>query len=169
MMETGKHPGMVIPRGEGAVTQYEWPSDCSIQGGLHGVVFVRDGDNYRTAFFEAFPHSPQTFIRGEGATVEEAEHAAWVKWQRIQHCPGGNGHEFETRGYRNGAGFCKFCGLFQSNVFDLAEIGSVCVVCGVGTYWTVRDGKLYCREHAPKRESLAWLDEEERDDDDQDG
>jgi len=151
MMETGKHPGMEIPRGGGAVTAHEWPADCAVQGGTSGIVFARSG-NYHTAFFEAFPRDPATFIRGEGATVEAAETAAWGKWQRVLHCPSGGQHEYETRGYRNGAGFCRYCGLFQSGVFDLKEIGSVCVVCCIGTYWATRDGKLYCEEHAPSRD-----------------
>ena len=147
MMQAGLKPGDEIPRGRGAVLTHEWPADCAIQGGTTGMVFARSG-SYVTAFFEAFPLDPQTFIRGEGETVEAAEEAAWQKWQRVLECPG-DVHEFETRGYMNGAGFCIHCGLFQSGVFDLAELGSVCVVCGVGTYWCCRDGKLYCEEHDP--------------------
>lgn len=145
------HPGAEIPRGGGAVTQHPWPDDCAVQGGTSSLVIVRKGENYTTAFFEAFPRSPQTFLRGEGPSVEEAEDAAWAKWQRIVACPSGGAHEYEARGYRNGCGFCKHCGLFTSGVFDLAEIGSVCVVCGIGTYWTTDEqGNLLCEEHAPR-------------------
>jgi hypothetical protein len=153
---------MEIPRGHGATTQYAWPEDCMIQGGTHGTVFSRTRPTYTTAFFEAFPRNPDTFLRGEGETVTDAEHDAWQKWQRILNCPSPTGHEYETRGYRNGSGFCKHCNLFMGNVFDLASIGSVCTVCGVGTYWTVRDDKIYCETHAPPRaddDPLKWLDE----------
>lgn len=145
----GLKPGDRIPRGGDAVLAHEWPEDCAVQGGTKGLVISAKG-NYRTAFFEAFPTNPSTFLRGEGETVEAAEEAAWQKWQRILNCPNGGVHEYETRGYKNGCGFCKHCGLFTSGVFDLAEIGSVCVVCGVGTYWCTRKGKLYCEAHDPE-------------------
>lgn len=129
----------------GYVLRHPWPADCAVQSGGHGLVL---GPTTRiTAFFEAFPSEPKTFIRGEGATVEDAEDAAWARWVRVS--AGDHEHRWETRGYRNGAGFCAECGLFASGVFDLAEIGSVCEVCGVGTYWSEVDGKLYCQEHAP--------------------
>ncbi|WP_159599743.1 hypothetical protein [Agromyces humi] len=164
-------------------SRHPWPAGMFIQGGGHGIVLSRSGgDSYRTAFVEAFPEG--TFIRGEGATVEDAEDAAWAKFQRYAGCPG---HEWETRGYRNGAGFCKHCGKFGSQVFDLVEIGSVCDVCGVGTYWTTVGDKLFCEEHAPAREErvrieqasgvqpsaftqlLEWLAEEDEEDGDGDG
>jgi hypothetical protein len=72
---------------------------------------------YRTAFFEAFLKDPNTFIRGEGKTVAEAEAHAWAQLERIRACPG---HDFETRGYTNGCGFCKHCALFMSGVFPAA-------------------------------------------------
>lgn len=153
-------PGTPIPRGGGAVTHYPWPDDCMIQGGTSGLVVGRRSGSYTTAFFEAFPTDPQTFLRGEGKTVEEAEAAAWRQWQRVVGCPGPDGHEYETRGYRNGAGFCKHCGLFTSNVFDLASIGSVCVVCGIGTYWTTdADGNLLCEQHAPRERCVGGCGE----------
>lgn len=51
----------------------DWPDDCFVQGGGDGIVIVRDGDNYNTAYFEAFPKNPDCFIRGEGETMEDAE------------------------------------------------------------------------------------------------
>jgi hypothetical protein len=93
-----------------------WPDDCATQSGGQGVVFgpTRDRD-YTTAFFEAFPTAPRTFIRGEGATRTEAEDAAWAQWQRIRVCPG---HKLERRDYRNGAGLCRHCDLFVSDAFE---------------------------------------------------
>lgn len=147
------HPGAPIPRGKGAVTQHAWPDDCAVQAGLDGLVIVRDPEqpNYSTAFFEAFPRSPKTFLRGEGATVEEAEAAAWAKWQRIASCPGPEGHEYETRGYKNGAGFCKHCGMFATDVFLVSEVGDPCAVCAVRTNWHAEGGKTYCQEHMPRQ------------------
>lgn len=127
--------------------RHPWPENCKVQGGSHGLVLVRAGGSYQTAFVEAFPRNPDTFIRGEGEDMATAEDAAWAKFTRYSECDHTCG--FETRGYRNGCGFCKRCGLFAVDVFDLAEIGSVCCTCGVGTYWTQVDGQLYCREHAP--------------------
>lgn len=94
-----------------------WPENCYIQWGGRGVSLRRkeEGGSYMTAFFEAFPRNPDTFIRGEGATVAEAEQSAFDKLTRYQAC---SGHEFERRGYTNGAGFCKHCGMFKSKAFE---------------------------------------------------
>lgn len=126
---------------------HAWPDDCFVQGSSKGLVFVRGGANYYTAFVEAFPRNPDTFIRGEGEDMPAAEDAAWKKYLAVTGCPHTSG--YDRRGYRNGAGFCKDCGMFKSNVFDLAEIGSVCSVCGIGTYWTLKGGLLYCEQHDP--------------------
>lgn len=120
----------------------EWDEDCFVQCGDSGVVISKDG-NYKTAFFEAFPKNPKTFIRGEGETIEEAEEKAWEQLQRYKSC---TNHEFERRGYTNGAGFCKHCGLFVSNCF---KPSSSCKICGKPTYWISNKNKeWYCKEHA---------------------
>lgn len=141
--------------------RFEWT--CFVQCGASGIVFTdrkmqdaldapvdalkeaAEGDParvYTTAFFEAFPNDPDTFIRGEGVTIEEAEKKAWGEFQRISAC---RNHEFERRGYTNGAGFCRHCGLFSGKAFQPSEI---CVICGVNTYYTSDfDGKWYCAEH----------------------
>lgn len=125
--------------------KHQWPADCLIQGGSAGLV-VSPKNTYRTAFVEAFPRDPDTFIRGEGATIADAEDAAWARFQKYQACPHSSG--YDRRGYINGAGFCKSCGMFRSDVFDLVEIGSVCCVCGA-PYWTQVAGEMYCQEHTP--------------------
>ncbi|MFD6094595.1 hypothetical protein ACFWGN_20985 [Oerskovia sp. NPDC060338] len=135
--------------------RHPWPVDCKVQGGSSGLVLTRSNGAYGTAFVEAFPAEPKTIIRGEGTSITAAEDAAWEKYTRIT--AGDHEHEFETRGYRNGAGFCTHCGLFASGVFDLAEIGSVCTVCGVGTYWESIGEALYCREHAPDRAQIKAM------------
>lgn len=117
--------------------KYDWAEDCFVQCGGDGIVFTDQTINdafenpvetmgvilgmeekpkhYKTAFFEAFPRSPNTFIRGEGVTIEDAEKQAWKKFQKYSKCPK---HEYEKRGYTNGAGFCKHCNMFGSKVFE---------------------------------------------------
>lgn len=104
----------------------EWPDEFYLQGGRDGIVFSRkDNTSYRTAFVEII--SSSIFIRGEGATIVEAEQKAYKKYQTQQSC---SGHEYVTRGYTNGAGFCKHCGKFKSGVFTAEELGQYCIVCG---------------------------------------
>lgn len=133
-----------------------WPRDCVLQGGGNGMVFGREpGTSYTTAFFEAFPTIPPTFIRGEGATIKEAEDAAWAKYERVT--ADDHTHEFEARTYRNGAGICKHCDLFQSDVFSPEELDSRCSVCDIPTFWNQVAGKTYCEEHSPSRAEAREL------------
>lgn len=133
--------------------QYGWPDDCYVQGGSSGIVFSKKG-NYRTAFFEAFPNEPKTFIRGEGETVKEAETQAWEKYQSILNC---QTHEFERRGYTNGVGFCKHCGLQKSDAFEPLQY---CKVCQQPTNWAVsKKNEWYCEEHLehmPEEDQFPW-------------
>lgn len=144
-----------------------WPEDCGVQCGSGGIVLTKPtleeafgteeggkevieavldkkkkGGYYRTAFFEAFPKNPKTFIRGEGKTIKQAEEEAWGMYQKYLACPG---HEFERRGYKNGAGFCKHCGMFASKVFDPT---TKCEECGKpSAYSEDQKGKTWCEEH----------------------
>jgi len=114
---------------------FDW--DCFVQCGNKGIVFSNPA--YFTAFFEAFPRNPDTFIRGEGNTVEEAEKSAWSMLQKFKAC---SGHEFERRGYTNGAGFCIHCGMFNSKAFDPTTI---CCKCSKPTDYTQdKDRNYYC-------------------------
>lgn len=118
-----------------------WPADCKVQCGDKGLVFGKT-KNYTTAFFEAFPKDPDTFIRGEGNTILEAENQAWEKFQRQASC---ENHEFERRGYKNGVGFCKHCGLYKSSAFEPSE---KCYVCEKPTFYIAdKQGNFYCEEH----------------------
>lgn len=138
----------------------EWPEDCFVQCGDNGLVLNKDSLNdvfgsnnpiksivintsYITAFFEAFPNNPNTFIRGEGKTVEEAEQQAFNKFTKYSKCPQ---HEFERKGYTNGAGFCKYCGMFASKVF---EPTTKCCICNSPTNYSCNqdDTKWYCEKH----------------------
>jgi hypothetical protein len=87
--------------------RHPWPEDCFVQGGGRGVVFA-EGKTYRTAFVEAFPAG--TFLRGEGATIAEAEDACWAQYERLSGCPHDQG--FDRRDYVNGSGFCRRCGTW---------------------------------------------------------
>lgn len=128
------------PNKEPYLCQHGWPDDCfvqcggcgivldtrvaSIEGMVEGVKSLLEGDDKivkqqlagsrTTAFFEAFPKALDTYIRGEGSTVEQAETHAWDQYQKRLACPQ---HEFERRGYKAGQGICKHCGLFNSKAF----------------------------------------------------
>ncbi len=101
----------------GESMRYPWPTDCFVQGGRRGVVFRGDQPSYRTAFVEAFPRNPNTFIRGEGATVAEAEDHAWQQYETLTACPTHPEHgPWDRRQYRNGAAYCTNCGTWFSSV-----------------------------------------------------
>lgn len=143
-----------------------WPEDCFCQCGGNGVVFTEGSmqetlDNpqeqkeaikavlgkdtnkkhYRTAFFEAFPKNPSCFIRGEGATVEEAEEKAFLKWEKIQNC---KDHAFDRRGRTDGYCYCTKCPL--SGTFLLPT--TVCVVCNTPSSRYIDKNKIqYCLHH----------------------
>lgn len=127
---------------EGWIPEQPWAEDVFVQWGNCGVVFSRKKGAYTTAFFEAFPNNPKTFIRGEGKDVPEAELDAFKKYQRYLACPE---HEFEARGYTNGSGICKHCGLFMSKVFPPHLI---CKHCGKAIHEGFDDihGNVYCEE-----------------------
>lgn len=98
--------------------KFDWGNTTFCQCG-DGGISLRESSMYITAYFEAFPEVPiKTFIRGEGKTIEDAEKDAWEKYERIKLCPE---HEFERKGYTNGAGFCKHCNLFAPHQFEEIE------------------------------------------------
>ena len=131
----------------------DWPEDCQVQGGSKGVVIVRKGINYETAFFEAFPAVPATFIRGEGKTIEEAEAKAWEKFERQSKC---SHPSFERRNYTNGAAFCTECGMFSSKHFEPL---TKCGTCGKPTHYTLDQVNdiWYCEEHRRNNEHPSPL------------
>lgn len=98
--------------------QHPWPEDVYVQGGAQGVVFQPGKNSYRTGFVEAFPRNPNSFLRGEGETIEEAEGDCWRQFEVWRDCDGsGQGHgPYERGGYTNGAGFCTKCGIWLNNV-----------------------------------------------------
>lgn len=127
--------------GEPYKCKKDWDEDCFVQCGDSGLVLKAE-NTYNTAFFEAFPTNPKTFIRGEGETIQEAEERAFEKLQKYKKC---EKHEFERNGYTNGAGFCKHCGLFKSKCF---EPSTTCVICNKPTNWGYDVNKeWYCKKH----------------------
>lgn len=150
---------------EGWLPQQAWPEDCTVQWGTAGIVFSQDGI-YRTAFFEAFPKEPKTFIRGEGVDIIEAELDAYIQYRLYLNCPK---HSYVRKGYKNGAGFCEHCGLFVSKCFEPL---TNCKICNIPTdYSTDKENSFYCEEHykfIPDELKFSWqleledlLDEEE--------
>jgi len=140
-----------------------WPDDCFVQCGGNGIVFQEGSleeafenpvetlneivgtsnkkKSYRTAFFEAFPKNPSCFLRGEGSTIEEAELAAWNKWQKISNC---KGHEFERHNNRkDGYANCLHCGL--KGMF--LQPSTNCLVCQVPAFGYTTKDKNYCIKH----------------------
>ena len=102
-----------------AAARHPWPEGTFLQGGERGLVLASTG-SYRTAFVEASPPAgpgPGTFLRGEGATLAAAEDECWARYQAMVTCRAHPSHgPFERRHYRNGAGFCTWCGGWFSGV-----------------------------------------------------
>lgn len=125
---------------------FPWEESTFVQCGDDGVVFSTK-KSYHTAFFEAFPKSPDCFLRGEGATIEEAEQKCWQYYQNVLNC---KTHEFEAGKYINGEGICKHCRLFQT---DVLTPKFNCLECNLplnhanGGNW-----HNYCKNHYLKRD-----------------
>jgi len=148
--------------------KFNWPDTCTVQCGDGGIVFTKqtmedalsnakatvlntldiaihnkqqNEEFYRTAFFEAFPQNPETFIRGEGKTIEEAEMDCWAQFEKIIRC---KQHEFERKGRTDGYAYCKHCKL--SGMF--LECLTKCCICNEPTnYCTDTEKKYYCKAH----------------------
>lgn len=130
---------------------YPWIGAELLQAGGKGLVISNQG-NYTTAFFEAF--IDDTFIRGEGQTLAEAETDAWNKYQTYNKCAG---HEWEPRSYTNGVGFCKHCNKFKSKAFTPEELGFSCHECNIPTYYSYskqEDGSTIfgCENHVVRNQ-----------------
>jgi len=132
---------------------HDWPEHVFVQGGLHGLVWTRDG-GYYTAFVEAFLDEPRGFVRGEGETLEAAEQACWERYRTVVACH--PGHEFERRGRTDGYAWCMHCGI---GVADALRPTTTCVVCGCVTA-DVHDvrGEVYCSAHL-EAVPIAFLDD----------
>lgn len=142
------------------VCQFPWPSNCWVQGDNDGIVLTdvsieeaitnpqtaqdvltRKVAHYSTAFFEAFPKDPSTFIRGEGSTLEEAEAACWKQLRTIQACPQ---HEFERKGRKDGYVYCKKCAL-SGLFFDPLHPCSGCNKTQYKYYGSDKNDRGFCQ------------------------
>ena len=142
------------------VCKHDWPIAVQVQCGDDGMVFpartlegvlsgqvsgvdVLSGkqEHYKTAFFEAFPRDPQTFIRGEGQSIEEAESKCWESYQRILSCPK---HDFERRDRDDGYCFCKHCGLSGMFMQPLHPCRG-CKATEYELYGRDKDGNGHCK------------------------
>jgi len=61
--------------------------------------------------------------------------------------------------YRNGAGFCKHCWRFASQVFTPEQLGCFCKTCGTPTFWSRIGEDMFCEEHADDPDT-RWLKRE---------
>jgi hypothetical protein len=162
----------------GYEAKHPWPAETVVSAG-NGIVFRRNAKegeprSYSTLFMEVYPPGA-SFIRGEGKSPEDCEEAAWAKYQLALNCSDRSGtHNWEARGYQNGAGFCSRCNTFGSQVFTGEQLGQLCKICGAGTtYHSQKDQstgaeEFLCEEHyeehkparrTPSDHPLAqWLD-----------
>ncbi|MEU6263700.1 hypothetical protein [Saccharopolyspora shandongensis] len=106
------------------------------------------------------------FIRSEGQTPAECEDSAWAQYQHALDCTDGTGrHDWESRGYRNGAGFCSRCNTVDPQVFTGEQLGQHCRVCQTGTtcHWETDEAtgqvSFLCADHCPPLEGPALDDE----------
>ncbi|WP_159953149.1 hypothetical protein [Rhizobium sp. 18065] len=93
--------------------RHDWTGDTLVQWGASGIVLGKNP--YSTAFFEAFPDEKLStaggFIRGEGATIEEAEDNAYAKFVKQNGC----NHLWGRETYRNSGQLCRHCRAFRCN------------------------------------------------------
>lgn len=102
------------------VPSEDWPEDCTVQWGGHGVVLSdRPGGSYGTAFFEAFPPAGG-FIRGEGETIALAEAKALARFRRESACQ----HRWGRDRWTNGGALCRNCGAFQTVFTPIVRLGA---------------------------------------------
>lgn len=124
------HPGHPLAKDAGYTPSCAWPDDCYVQWGSSGVV-LGGNENYRTAFFEAFPNDNSGgFIRGEGASIEDAECKAFTRWRQESQCQHIWSRQVRKKDgtpgwlYTNGGGVCVKCGAFKLVFQPLFELGS---------------------------------------------
>ena len=85
-------------------------------------------------------------FREKAVTIEEAELLTYNNYlkRRSKLCKKNhkNAKNCERKGYTNGCGFCKTCGIFVSDVFSIEQF---CVSCGARTNWHIENGKWWCK------------------------
>ena len=122
---------------------YEEILACTDDGKLPGI----DKEQHDRALYyiEAFPdvNGIGTYIGTHGSSFEECENILWDEYQRYLSCPE---HEFvrddEEHHYSNGAGVCKHCGLFASNVLEPETQCDNCCIHTANLTPILRDNKI---------------------------
>lgn len=108
-------------------------------------IFDKEKDDYiiNDYYFEIYSKNPDSYFSSPSAkTLEEAERLGYEKFLNYVNC---TGHEFERRNYKNGAGFCKHCGLFKSKAFLPSTL---CTICKEPTNFAYDSEKnYYCKIH----------------------
>jgi hypothetical protein len=142
---------------EGYDAAHPWPEDCFCQCGGNLSATGERLFNYpgsekhpNKAFFEAFPKSPiSTFLRGDSSvSLAEAEQKAWNRYQKICACTVDHTkpENFDPKGYENGLGFCKSCGVGVSEIFPPAH---KCPNCDKPNYYSPdKTGAYWCEDCA---------------------
>lgn len=108
-----------------------WPSTCVVKYNRESVGLPR---------CEVFCSDPETFIRGEGPTLDAAEETAWLQYVKIIEC---TGHVFDNRSYDSGVGWCVHCDMFSPKAFEPAR--TPCAYCGrLTAFIRDLDGVVWC-------------------------
>lgn len=102
-----------------------WPDDAYVQWGGAGLVINcnHPEKSYTTAFFEVFPGDRSTaggIIRGEGATIADAEQDAFSHFTRQSNCT----HHWGREHYLNGGALCRHCRAFQTVFKPVVTLGA---------------------------------------------
>lgn len=129
-------------------TKLDWPKDSFAQAGgghLDGI-----GKNI---FFECF--LKDYHVRGEGATLEEAEQKAWDLYTKYSNC----NHSFQRLSEDSEIGVCKKCNMKKQDIFEILAVCSCCNKSGAAHYL---NKNKYCYEHYKKElEKLITEDKKE--------
>lgn len=123
--------------------------DIHVQGG-NGIVigWIKGAPTRETAFVECFPEG--AFIRGEGATVPEADEDCWAKLRAYLDCPG---HQWVPNKPTAPAGTCSVCSTRRNDAFTAEQLGLFCTSCAVPTFQLAigdPERKLLCHSCDPK-------------------
>ena len=138
--------------------QYNWPEktffNIHIDPSYDEMVSVsgveipglnKEEHDSKLYYIEAFPdvNGIGTYIGAHGNSFEECENILWEEYQRYLSCPK---HEFirddGTHHYSNGAGVCKHCGLFASNVLEPETQCDNCCIHTANLSPILRDNKI---------------------------
>jgi hypothetical protein len=137
-----------------------WGDDVEIQWGDHGITIHRQEKTVTPvhAFFEAFPRNPNTFLRGEGESLEEAEKKCFAWYSKMMNC---GTHEWDRRDRTDGYAYCRKCQIGATILDPL----TTCYKCGVPTAWSSRkiDGKKVhvCQLHDDHYRELSKDEEKD--------